>query len=286
MRDGLGIARSQSHLRITKHGQTQDRADRRGTDRRHACPSRGNEGTGRRRPVRHRRGHARRARRSTSPKAGPSERLRRRRCRAPTTTPTSPAPTSASSPPASPRKPGMSRDDLLGINLKVMKSVGEGIAQARAQRLRDLHHQPAGRDGLGAARILGPAARQGLRHGRRAGQRPLPPLPEPRIRRLDAGRHRLRAGRPRRHDGAADPLFHRRRHPAARSGQDGLDHAGKARRHRPAHPRRRRRDRRPAENRLGVLRARHQRHRDGRSLSEGPEAPAALRGLCATASSA
>jgi len=28
-----------------------------------------------------------------------------------------------------PRKPGMSRDDLLGINLKVMKSVGEGISQ-------------------------------------------------------------------------------------------------------------------------------------------------------------
>ena len=26
-----------------------------------------------------------------------------------------------------PRKPGMSRDDLLSINLKVMKSVGEGI---------------------------------------------------------------------------------------------------------------------------------------------------------------
>ena len=28
-----------------------------------------------------------------------------------------------------PRKPGMSRDDLLGINLKVMKSVGEGIGK-------------------------------------------------------------------------------------------------------------------------------------------------------------
>lgn len=28
-----------------------------------------------------------------------------------------------------PRKPGMSRDDLLGINLKVMKMVGEGIAE-------------------------------------------------------------------------------------------------------------------------------------------------------------
>src|SRR3546814_16912274 len=28
-----------------------------------------------------------------------------------------------------PRKPGMSRDDLLGINLKVMAQVGEGIAK-------------------------------------------------------------------------------------------------------------------------------------------------------------
>ncbi len=28
-----------------------------------------------------------------------------------------------------PRKPGMSRDDLIGINLKVMKAVGEGIAE-------------------------------------------------------------------------------------------------------------------------------------------------------------
>src|SRR6202163_3165509 len=28
-----------------------------------------------------------------------------------------------------PRKPGMSRDDLLGINLKVMEAVGEGIKQ-------------------------------------------------------------------------------------------------------------------------------------------------------------
>jgi malate/lactate dehydrogenase len=29
------------------------------------------------------------------------------------------------------RKPGMSRDDLIGINLKVMKAVGEGIAPMR-----------------------------------------------------------------------------------------------------------------------------------------------------------
>ena len=39
-----------------------------------------------------------------------------------------------------PRKPGMSRDDLLGINLKVMKSVGEGIKAHAAEGFRDLHH--------------------------------------------------------------------------------------------------------------------------------------------------
>ena len=50
-----------------------------------------------------------------------------------------------------PRKPGMSRDDLLGINLKVMSAVGDGIKATCAERLRDLHHQSAGRDGVGAA---------------------------------------------------------------------------------------------------------------------------------------
>jgi malate dehydrogenase len=56
-----------------------------------------------------------------------------------------------------PRKPGMSRDDLIGINLGVMKSVGEAHQAPRAERLRHLHHQPARRDGVGAAEILGPA---------------------------------------------------------------------------------------------------------------------------------
>jgi malate/lactate dehydrogenase len=45
---------------------------------------------------------------------------------------------------------GMSRDDLLGINLKVMKAVGEGI-KTTPRQLRHLHHQPARRDGVGAA---------------------------------------------------------------------------------------------------------------------------------------
>ena len=58
-----------------------------------------------------------------------------------------------------PRKPGMSRDDLLGINLKVMDAVGAGIKAHAPERLRHLHHQPARRDGLGAAEVLRPAAR-------------------------------------------------------------------------------------------------------------------------------
>ncbi len=59
-----------------------------------------------------------------------------------------------------PRKPGMSRDDLLGINLKVMSAVGEGHQGACARRLRDLHHQPARRHGLGAAEGVGLPAKK------------------------------------------------------------------------------------------------------------------------------
>ena len=134
----------------------------------------------------------------------------------------------------------------------------------RPGRVRDLHHQPARRDGLGAARIFGPAAQQGRRHGRRARQRALPPLPRRGVRRLGAGRERLRARRPRRHDGAGVELLDRRRHPDRRPRQDGLVDAGADRRDRQAHPRRRRRDRRPAQDRQRLLRPRHQRDRDGR----------------------
>jgi malate dehydrogenase len=112
-----------------------------------------------------------------------------------------------------PRKPGMSRDDLLGINLKVMKAVGGALKSYCARRLRHLHHQPARRDGLGAAGILRPAAREGGRHGRRARLRALPPLPRRGVRRLGQGRHRLRAGRPWRHHGALGALLDRRRRP-------------------------------------------------------------------------
>ncbi len=68
----------------------------------------------------------------------------------------------------------MSRDDLLGINLKVMKAVGEGIKANAPDAFVICITNPLDRHGLGPARVLRPAAREGGRHGRRAGFGPLP----------------------------------------------------------------------------------------------------------------
>ena len=91
----------------------------------------------------------------------------------------------------------------------------------RPRRVRHLHHQPARRDGLGAARIFRPSAPQGRRHGRRARQRALRHLPRLGVRGQRPGRQRLRARRPRRHDGPGDQLHDDQRHPGRRPGQDG-----------------------------------------------------------------
>ena len=68
-----------------------------------------------------------------------------------------------------PRKPGMSRDDLLEINLKVMEQVGAGIAKYAPDAICDLYHQPVGRDGLGVAAFLWSSNKQSRWHGRRFG---------------------------------------------------------------------------------------------------------------------
>ncbi len=88
-----------------------------------------------------------------------------------------------------PRKPGMSRDDLLGINLKVMKAVGEGIKNNCPDAF--------------VICITNPLDAMGRRHGRRARQRALRHLPGVGIRLLGQGRQRLRPRRPRRHHGPA-----------------------------------------------------------------------------------
>jgi malate dehydrogenase len=58
-----------------------------------------------------------------------------------------------------PRKPGMSRDDLLGINLKVMKSVGEGIRDNAPDAFVICITNPLDAMVWALQRILGPAAR-------------------------------------------------------------------------------------------------------------------------------
>ena len=76
-----------------------------------------------------------------------------------------------------PRKPGMSRDDLIGINAKVISAGRQGHQGERAQRLRHRHHQPARCDGLGDAGSHRLPGQPRGRHGRRARQRALPPFP-------------------------------------------------------------------------------------------------------------
>ena len=127
-----------------------------------------------------------------------------------------------------PRKPGMSRDDLLGINLKVMDAVGRGHQDACSGGLRHLHHQPARRHGVGAAEVLRPAAEQGRRHGGRARLGALSLFPGRGVQRVGRGRDRVRARRPRRRHGAVGSLFDGGGHSAARSRQNGLDDPGRS----------------------------------------------------------
>ena len=150
----------------------------------------------------------------------------------------------------------MSRDDLLGINLKVMEQVGAGIKKYAPERLRHLHHQPARRDGLGAAEVLRPA------------QEPWSSAwpacsTSARFRHFLAEEFKVSV-----EDvtafvlgGHGDTMVPLTRYstvagiPLPDLVKMGWITKEKLDADRPAHPRRRRRDRRPAEDRLGLLRA-------------------------------
>ena len=129
----------------------------------------GAEGTGRRRAVRHRRGRAAgqgaRHRRSPSPVDGFDAQLTGTNDYAAT----SRAPTSCIVTAGVPRKPGMSRDDLLGINLKVMDAVGDGIKKHAPDAFVICITNPLDAMVWALQKFSGLPHKQGRRHGRRAG---------------------------------------------------------------------------------------------------------------------
>src|SRR4029450_899492 len=159
-----------------------------------------------------------------------------------------------------PRKPGVSRDDLLGINLKGRKAGGEGIKRhARAAfvicitnpldamvwALREFSGLPHNMV-VGMAGVLDSAR---FRHF-------LADEFEVSVEDVTAfvlgGHGDTMVPVPAYSTVAGPPP------PAPRSHQDGLVAAGEDRRDRPADPVRGRRDRRPAEERIGLLRPGHQ----------------------------
>ena len=237
-----------------QHGTQQDRPHRLRHDRRHACPSDRAEGTRRRRRC------------STLPKASRKARAsisrNPRRSRASTRASRGVNDYAAIEgadvcivTAGVPRKPGMSRDDLLGINLKVMEQVGAGIKKYAPKAFVICITNPLDAmvwalqkfSGLPKSHVVGMAG----------------VLDSARFRYFLAEEFKVSV-----EDvtafvlgGHGDTMVPLTRYstvagiPLARPRQDGLDHQGEARPDRPAHPRRRRRDRRPAEDRLGLLRA-------------------------------
>src|SRR3984957_17308595 len=153
-----------------------------------------------------------------------------------------------------------------------------GDPGAREARFRYLHHQSPRCHGVGAAEILWPADQENRGDGGRTGYGTLPLFPLGGVQRVARGCDRLCPRRTRRRNGAVRPLLDRGRHPAAGPYQDGLDNAGKNRRHRRTHSQRRRRDCQSVEDRLGVLRAGRFSNLYGRGLSQGSAPRAALRG--------
>ncbi len=174
-----------------------------------------------------------------------------------------------------PRKPGMSRDDLLNVNYKIMEAVTEQIVKYSPQ----LHHrargEPARRDGAGHLQAEQIPARAGDRHGRRARLVADAVVHRGGAPRVGRERARLRARRPRRHHGAAAALFHGGGH-----SDHGSDGSGDDRPDRGADGRRRRRDH-EARRHERLVRAGRVGDRDGRGdPARQAQDPAVLGATC------
>ena len=97
-----------------------------------------------------------------------------------------------------PRKAGMSRDDLLGINLKVMKAVGEGIKTYAPNAFVICITNPLDAMVWALREFSGLPHNKVVGYGGRARQRALRLFPRRKDRHLGAGHQGLDPGRPRR----------------------------------------------------------------------------------------
>ena len=113
-----------------------------------------------------------------------------------------------------PRKPGMSRDDLISINAGVIKSVGENIKRFCPGAFVIVITNPLDAMAWVMQRVteLPPNMVVGMAGVLELGALSL--LPGPGVRRLGRGCDRLRDGRPRRQHGPARALLDRGRDPA------------------------------------------------------------------------
>ena len=149
-----------------------------------------------------------------------------------------------------PRKPGMSRDDLLNINYKIMQDVVGNVVKYSPKSILIIVSNPLDAMAQAAYKLSGFPRKRVIGMAGVLDQRPLLRLHRPGAEGQRGERDRLRARRPRRHHGSADPLLHRGGHSGHRTDRQADPRPPGA-----AHPRRRRRDREAAQDRQRLLRA-------------------------------
>ncbi len=175
------------------------------------------------------------------------------------------------------RKPGMSRDDLIGTNAKVISTVGQAIKKHCPDAFVITITNPLDvmvwvmREacGLPAHRVVGMAGVLDSARFRYFLAEELKVSVEDVSAFVLGGHGDMMVPLVRYSTVAGIPL--------PDLVKMGWTTRGAARQDRPAHPRRRRRDRRPAEDRVGVLRAGELGDRDGRGLFARQKARSALR---------
>ena len=116
-----------------------------------------------------------------------------------------------------PRKPGMSRDDLLNVNYKIMQQVTEQVVKYSPNCIIIPVSNPLDAMAQAVLQAVEVPARARHRHGRRARLGAHARVHRQGAERVGRERPRVRARRPRRHDGAAAALLDGGRHSDHRS---------------------------------------------------------------------